>query len=183
MKGKLEKHIETHKSELDIYEPSPHIWQGIDQELRPVRPLYQRISRIAAVIALLAGTTFGVYHVQQALSMSSDSPVATASHEQHYPQELREIEAFYTSEIENRRAMLTDYRQSGIELDDSFDADLERLKVLYGELQQELVEGEDKEQIVKAMISNLRMQMEVLQQQLSILKQIQSMKSQHEQAI
>ena len=190
MKDKLEQHIGEQKELLDVYEPDGRIWERIDQEIRPRRQKFRRVSSWVAAAAIVTGLAFGGSELY--IQMNADTlpgappppsewigelgekevdPIAT---------ELARIESYYFSVIESHKNRLVSYKQEGLELDQTFSTNLSHLQNLYGNLQQELAYGEDKEVVVDAMVQNLMTQIEILSQQLRILENIKQMKDERE---
>lgn len=178
MKDALEQHIREHKAALDVFEPSDRIWEAIDREMdqgnrrRVLRTGW--MWKAAAAVLLLVALGLGFWRVNPL-----EQPLAAAQDVRtHYSPELIEVENYYTAAIDDKVAMVRKFQQEGVVGDDELFESLNELRTMYQELQAELSQGEDQELVVNAMVQNLNMQMEILNQQLLILEQIKSF--QHE---
>ncbi len=178
MKDALEQHILTHKAELDVFDPGDRIWEAIDQELQEERtvPLRARFGwawKIAAAVLVLVVLALGIRQwmpVQDQLSQAG--PIESRS---HYSPELIEVEDYYNTVIDDKVNLVRQFQQEGVVTDEDLFTSLEELRTMYQDLQGELLQGANQELVVNAMVQNLTMQMEILNQQLSILEQIKSM--------
>ncbi|MEZ4828012.1 MAG: hypothetical protein R3C61_17270 [Bacteroidia bacterium] len=194
MRDHLEKYILANRSALDVHRPSPQLWNRIALELEtPEITDNQEISeksvspqpspaqsqrrqffrwKIAAAIVITALTSAAF-----AWKMAVQPPrlPSVISHEEN-PQ-LHQMEAYYQTAIKAREDQIRLFQQGGLQPDESLFFQLQRLQDLYQDLRKELPESQDPEIVVNAMMQNLTMQMEILNQQLMILEQIKSMKN------
>ncbi len=189
MKDKLEQHISEQREHLDVFEADDRIWERIDKEMRPHRQRFRRVSSWVAAAAIVTGLAFGgsELYIQMNASSLPGNPAPPSEwigevQEEVDPiaTELARIESYYFSVIESHKNRLVSYKHEGLELDQSFSANLDHLQSLYSNLQQELAYGEDKEVVVDAMVQNLMTQIEILNQQLTILENIKKMKDERE---
>jgi len=165
------------------------MWERIDKRVRPRKrrllnssPSMQRWA-IAAAVALL-GIVLGTLGLQDAppVIAANDAPKEQIIEESYTP-ELAEIESYYHAVIEDQQNQLVSFQQEGIALDNNANLGLDQLQHMYKELQQELAYGEDKDAVVKAMIENLMMQMDILRQQLMILENIKAQRNEQEKEV
>lgn len=184
MRDELEKYILAHKREFDTERPDSKLWDRIYRDLideeqpgpehQKSQPKSERrqfsIWKIAAVIAVLAsiGFTFTWKSMQpetvnQVIVEQSETP-------------LNEMEAYYQNAIRVRQEQIRSFEDIGVQPDQALFGQLGRLQELYLELRHELPSSQDQDVVVDAMVKNLMMQMEILNQQLMILEQIKSMK-------
>lgn len=198
MSKRIEKFIQDHRAEFDSEEPSPMIWQKLEKELIPaagkakVVPIKSSISMVvlrwsaAAAILLLAG--LGVYHlVVQPKNNGVDGPqVAKQTTAEGSPKDaelLKDINPTYAKEvyhftqlIELKQSELKQLEKDNPALYKQFTCDINRLDSSYITLKKELPNNPNREQLLEAMIQNLRLQTELLNQQLQIIQQIKQSK-------
>lgn len=178
MRDPLEKHIIQHRELLDVYEPDDRLWERIDREVHATKVISISWMKIAAAVVLLFGLAYTLFMLQP----SNDAQFAgTPEPQEFYTPELQEAENYYTSLIATQREQIQAYKAAGIQIDESFMQQLDALHESYMGLQQELVQGEDPSRVISAMMQNLMLQMEVLNQQLMIMEKIKSW--QHEESI
>jgi hypothetical protein len=186
-KDRLERFVQEHRDEFDCFEPRPDLWQDITQQLSPektVQPFWFRntIRRYAAAVLIVLGAGWSIYHlgrytqradiasVQQTISIAEISP------------ELAKVEAYYTSLINQKKLQLNDADLKALGLEGNFDYDLMVLDSAYTKLRKDLYTEMNKEKIVNAMIQNLQLRTEIINQQIQTLRKIKLFKesTQHE---
>ncbi len=185
MKDPLENYILDQKHTLDIYEPDDRMWERIDKELyRDRRPQRFAIWKIAASVLILLSVGFSYLWLRPvAPSEITKVDEVQMNLQDLYSPELVEIETYYTTMIANQKNQIQAYKAAGIVIDDNMFELPEELSIQYKELQKELLSTEDSQIIINALIQNLTMQMEILNQQLTILEQIKSMKNENQNSL
>ena len=87
--------------------------------------------------------------------------------------EFMETELYYTQLISEQRVMVEQFDLNDPELKEGFRRDLAALDTAYHELKLEYVETSN-EAVLQALIDNLQLRMELLNQQVLILEQIKN---------
>jgi hypothetical protein len=184
MQDQLEQYIISQKHQLDVFEPNDRLWERIDKELNggqtKVRHFWAQSWKVAAAVALLLAAGALLWWV----SMQSPAPQIAEAGPQPDPQslytaELVEVETYYTQQISAQKARIESFRNQGIVLEEALYEQMETLTTAYQDLQKELVLTENEELVVNAMIQNLMMQMQILNQQLMILEEIKIKQTQY----
>jgi hypothetical protein len=175
MDDKLKNFINEHRDEFDTFEPRPDLWQDISKEL-PQKKTARVIS--AAVVLLIAA----VFVIRQYIptNQTNDPAGATttaASLEKIAPQ-MAEVESYYTSLINEKKAQMGNFDLKSLGINDNLQQDIAVLDSAYAKLKTELLTTPNKEQIMDAMIQNLQLRMEILNQQLKTLEDIRKIKQQ-----
>lgn len=190
--SRLEQFIREHRDEFDNEVPASQVWTKMEQELLPVPPgrkgrilpvriLPVRILRwsVAAAILVLAG--FGVFHLLN--KPASAPPTANQPNNSQEEELLGAINPVYAKEvyhftqlIELKQGELKQIEKDDPELYRSFVDDINKLDSSYNSLKKELPTNPNREQLLEAMIQNLKLQTDLLNQQLQIIQQIKQTK-------
>jgi uncharacterized protein YwgA len=86
--------------------------------------------------------------------------------------EFMETELYYTQLIAQKRLVVVEFDLEDQEIKEGFKKDIALLDTMYQELKQEFIDTNN-EAVLDAMISNLQVRMELLNQQLMILETIE----------
>ncbi len=116
------------------------------------------------LILLSAGLLFFNYQKKEAVDISNISP------------ELASQQVHYASMIEVKRSELKRIEKGDPQLYNEFSTEIKKMDASYQRLQKDLPGSPNQEETVKAMIRNLQVQIEVLNQQLNIIQQIKQIK-------
>ncbi len=192
--NRLEQFIQENKTALKgQFTPPKGLWDKIEAELDgeeeseikeiPVRKIKKESKvitirystlRIAAVILILVGSTWGVWKLASQQGQGVRTEDAFALDLKQINPELAEAESYYTALISQKRKEIENYSLDDPELSAIFKNDLKELNEMYEQLKDELKGTPTQEQIMDAMIQNLQMRINVLNRQLEILKKLQS---------
>lgn len=189
--SQLENFIRNHREEFDGEEPSPRVWKDLQQQLQtdaqPTpkknnggRVLTLTILKWSAAAAILVLAGLGVFHL-----IDKPTPSGTASTQTPKDDLLQKINPTYAKEvyhftqlIELKQSELKQIEKDNPELYQQFLGDISQLDSSYNNLKKELPSNPNREQLLEAMIENLKMQTELLNQQLQIIQQIKQSKTQ-----
>jgi hypothetical protein len=167
----LEKFIRENREHFDGEAPPAGLWEGIANGLdatkttkgksiwlNPGYPLRQ----IAAAVTLLlvAGIAWILWPNQSA----SPSPVLA---------EIEEAEQYYAQMIAEKKHQLSQYDLKGLGIEDEFQQVLMPLDSAYQYMRTDLMLSQGNDRIIHAMIENLQLRLQILNQQLEILQAIQ----------
>jgi len=167
MDDRLEKFIKTHRADLDEKVPRKSLWSEIEHEL-PTAPKQRSMSkpvmywRAAAVILLLVSSWLVFDKVNQ-----SDVPVMAELSPQ-----LIEAEGYYISLIDQKRDEILTMSEK-YEFGSDFLYEIDRLDSMYSVLKHDMTNGNE-ENLADAMILNLQLRIEILNQQLSIIQSLEN---------
>jgi len=171
MDDRLEKYIKSHKTEIDDKSPRKDLWMDIEKELnqktkRRHFPKSVMFWRAAAVILLLITSWLAFEKLDQNSAEKESLKVAELS-----PQ-LLEAETFYISLISQKREEIKIMSQK-YDLGRDFINDIDVLDSMYSVLKKDMNHGNE-ENLVDAMILNLQLRIEILNQQLGIIQSIEN---------
>ena len=177
----LEKFITDNRKDFDeefsADKFSNNLWSKISSELEKptqetkvvrmvsVRKVWQMAACFATL--LMVGLAAQFYYFQQ-------QNIEQASIEKLAP-ELAEAENFYFLQISQTKTILKGYnlKEIGVETDLK---EIENLDNAYKELRKEFYDAGDKTAIISAMIQNLQLRADLLNQKLQIIKQAEKAK-------
>nr|WP_294877596.1 hypothetical protein [uncultured Pedobacter sp.] len=170
MSKKLEEYIREHKKSFDVGTPSDQLWGKIETALdkekvkKPLRvPLWFAIA--ASLIVVMTVTFIYTYR-------NRETGVDIADVNPGYAQK----EMKFASLIEQKKDSLMVYAQENPKLYSEFSADLQKLGADYENLKKQLESSPNQKLVVRAMVKNLELQLQVINQQLSIINEVSQYK-------
>jgi hypothetical protein len=86
--------------------------------------------------------------------------------------EIKEAEIYYASIVETKRTQLSGFGKDYPDLFKDFQAEMDTLHVLYGQLLTEYKNSNGNEAVSQALIENLQMQVQLLSKQLEVVQDI-----------
>lgn len=177
MPDKLKEFIAQNREQFHTDEPSAGLWNKINDELHPQKPvkkLYARNSWLwmAASVMLLA-VCFGLFwQLQEAKKQLKNYTVSNVSQNspsisnEALPTEIQEFEMYYNYKSDDLLAQLASYPEEAKDVQtelNELDAEFETLKNSLGT---NLSDSE----IIEAMIDNYREKLEILERTLHHIK-------------
>lgn len=189
MSDHLDRFVKQNRSHFDEEQPSEKIWDQIERKLQPnrrvaVRSLKQRWWTAAAAVMLLATAATAYFVFKPADPVVKSNVGAGPGNKVAKDADIAAIDPVYAQQAA-RFSLLINEKQKELEAirDDEpslykkFSFDIQRLDSTYTLLKQQLPVNPNKEDLLEAMIYNLQLQIELLNQQLSIIKKIKQSKS------
>lgn len=179
MKDRLENFIRDNKKEFDQFDPPAAVWEKIEQKLDEKRSNSRspgirkekvvRLSfllKMAATIIVVLGVGLWGYQYQKKefADLSNIDP------------QLAKQQIHYANLIEIKRSELKHIEKEEPQLYSEFSSEIRKMDASYQKLKNDLPASPNQEETVKAMIRNLQIQTELLNQQLSIIQQINNVK-------
>lgn len=173
MNTKIEDFIKENRKAFDTDRPAGLLWEKIAKELehkkRKKRSGIQLWIGIAASLAVLLGIT-GLFALQEKNGRMSVADVNPAyGHKQ----------VKFCNLIEQKRDSLQIFAAASPELYQKFSLDLQQLNSSYEHLRKELPASPNQQMVVKAMIRNLEVQLQLVSQQLTIISQVSTYKKEN----
>lgn len=170
MNDKLEKFIKSHRADMDHKEPSPELWIDIANEISN-ETKQKSLTRSfvwwrAAAVLLLLITSLLVL----------EKFVSDPDHEEIVMNEqLMEAEGYYINLINQKQKEVVSLSQD-LDLGSEFADEINMLDSMYSVLKKDMKHGNEGN-LVDAMILNLQLRIEILNQQLSIIQTIEDSKN------
>jgi len=175
MSSQLEDFIRNNREQFDDAGPGDELWQRIERRL-PRQTYNEKLTkktfsfgfvlRVAATVIVVMGLCFTAY-----LKLFS-SHVDLAAINPEYAQQ----QEHYVSLVETKRSELKAVTKEDPKLYEEFNAEYNRMDSIYRRLDSELPASPDREKVLRAMIQNLQIQTQILNQQLNVVEQYNKMK-------
>jgi hypothetical protein len=179
---KLNRFVRDNREAFDDYEPSADLWKKIEAKNIHAKPEGKLVSlqnwivsRPKFALGMMAGFTVFLmvsYLAYNYAKPASQNPEIMAL-SPTYAKELTQ----FASLVEAKREELKTIEKQDPELYHQFDTELRVLNQNYQNLKQELPKNPNQEELLKAMIQNVSMQIELLNQQLEIIQKIKEAKN------
>ncbi|WP_316750184.1 hypothetical protein [Pedobacter gandavensis] len=173
-KRSIEEYIKENKKEFDFKTPSDQLWAridaGLDKEKVKKKSGMPFWFGIAASLMLIMTVTF-IYTYRnrdQELQIADISPV-------YGKKEMK-----FASLIEEKKDSLQVFAKKNPVLYAKFSADLNQLDGDYEKMKKDLQNSPNQEVVVRAMVKNLELQLQVINQQLSIIHQVNQYKEENQ---
>ncbi|MDW7690648.1 hypothetical protein R9C00_22180 [Flammeovirgaceae bacterium SG7u.111] len=183
--------MENHRAELDQFSPSSSLWDKIDQELdseTPQKTAAKEVKMVPAsllwkvaasfLILLVSVSTFQYY-----LSQPTEDGAFQVPDEENSIAELVEAEQYYTSLIHQKQVIINNFDLENEELTEDFQQEIAELDSMYQLMKVEFEESQHNENVMSAMIGNLQLRIEILNQQLHILEKVKALENGQTQSI
>ncbi|MGG9960577.1 hypothetical protein [Ferruginibacter sp. SUN106] len=183
MSRKLEKFIGDNRNEFDDAMPSGKVWENLAagfQEKKQKKAILAPMFKwsIAAALVITAGLT--IFLVLNNKKTSTGNPdvakidtTTINSIAPEYAPEVNEFAKMVLLKQEELKALAPEQP----ELYKTFATDINQLDSSYKSLKTQLSNTPNREMLIEAMIQNLQLQLNVLNQQLNIINQIKQSKS------
>jgi predicted CoA-binding protein len=155
MKDPLEDFIQQNRAGFDDKEPSKKIWRGIEKAMSfETHRLWDSILLWrAAAIVFMALSGYLLIPENRDRSKTVDASL----------NEFKDVEAFYVKQISEKVGMIDEFQKSdGL---NGFTQDFQRLEAMYMVLQDEM-KSDPSKQVQEAMVLNLLVRIDLLNQQL-----------------
>ena len=193
MSDNLDRFIKENINHFDEEQPSEKLWEQIEKVLKhttpvPVRSLRQRWRTAAAAVILFATVATAYFIFKKAGPVNQpivkNKTIASPDNKVAKDADIAAIDPVYAQQAA-RFSVLIDAKQKELKaiqndepsLYKKFSFDIQRLDSTYSLLKQQLPVNPNKEELMEAMIYNLQLQIELLNQQLNIIQKIKQSKS------
>lgn len=167
----LENFIKENRSLFDDKQPSDRLWEKIESKIEQDNStstnwLVENYWQAAAVFFFVA-TSVLLLLIFNSQPSDSISPSVASN-------EFEEVESYYANAINEKKVALVALSEASPELMMQFELDLSSLDSLYTNLKAGLNNSGDPQQMQDAMVQNLKLRIDILNMQLSILTKIKN---------
>jgi len=202
MENEFEKYLQQNRDRFENGSPSPRVWEKLQRDIVEHQYRRHRVIRmrritwgIAASILLCIGVTIAILkprsqatpttivnNVSQRDSMIDNQKLMAQKMELDSAERVagvtddktRESLFHYTKLIETRQKEMAALRQVDPDLYARSQKALTDLDVVYNRLKKQLPKSIDQQKILKSLIQNLKMQEQILNNQLQLLEELQN---------
>lgn len=167
MKDSLKKFVDEHRQEFDHHEPSPDGWTRIKSNLPGKQvSLWNNVVvwRVAAVLFL--GLSVFFFNTRNLSKTSRESALLQG--------EFSDLESFYSEQIEEKVELISHIKNFSDE--EQFTQDLEKLEAMYLVLREQM-KSHPSEKVKDALILNLLVRIDLLNQQIENIEDSNKAKS------
>ena len=162
---KLKKYISENRKAFDSLEPSEALWRKIEDDIKIVSFVPKRWLSWRAAASIIVLLSMGYMVGKYWRPVAENNEIIGLSPK--YGTEVIQYATF----IKDKKKELNKISGTSPELIKGFNHDLESLNSSYDDLKNELPNNPNQEEILNRMIDNLQWQMEMLDQQLDIMKE------------
>lgn len=185
MSKRFEDFMKHNREEFDEIEPSADLWSKIEQNLSFQEELPKKretktfslsfVLRVAASVILVMGIGFGIYLQSQKGSKGVDLAAINP--------EYAKQQVHYASLVETKLTELKSVAKADPQLYKEFSSEIAKMDSTYKKLNNDLATSPNQERVLRAMIRNLQIQTELLNQQLNVIEQFNKMKKDQQNEI
>ena len=194
MSKSLERFIRDNREKFDTEQPSPASWEKIEQSLNTPKQgsaVYRMNGKkwwliAAAVVSVVLTSSLYIFlHPgHEEIPVVQNQTTGTTPENKTGDPVIEAIDPDYAARVAKFSGLI-EAKQHGLEairtdqpdLYRKFSRDIQRLDSTYHALKYELPANPNKEELLQAMIYNLQLQIDLLNQQLNIIQEIKQAKS------
>lgn len=196
MNNRLEQFIRSNRDAFDSDEPGKQVWEKVQGRLKPGASKAKLVSMqrlrwlaAAAIVLMLGAATFLYLNKRTTSPEVATTNPTTDTNQNAATDIIGEINPAYAKEvyhftqlIELKQSELKKIAKEEPELYRKFISDINKLDSSYTSLKNELPANPNREQLLEAMIENLQLQTDLLNQQLQIIQQIRKSKNKNNES-
>lgn len=178
MSKPLEDFIKVNRAAFDDdLELRPGLWEAIEKRIDKAGLLQQKktktfslafVVRVAAIVVLFMGLIFALYLRNEHLAAVNYAAINPTYARQQVQ---------YASLVETKRTELKTLTRNNPELYKEFSGVIAKMDATYKALNNDLATSPNQERVLHAMIKNLQIQIQVLNQQLNVIEQFNEFKN------
>lgn len=181
MSKRFEDFMHDNNEEFNEIEPSADLWGKIEAQLNFLEEEQEQpkkreaktfslgfVLKVAASVIIVMAIGFGTYIKNQKGAKGVDLAAINPEYAQQ--------QVHYASLVETKLTELKTASKNDPQLYQEFSAEIAKMDSTYKKLNSDLATSPNQERVLRAMIRNLQIQTEVLNQQLNVIEQFNQMK-------
>lgn len=181
MSDRIEQFIRDNRDSFDENDPSAGVWKKIDRDISPRSAVINMtiLKWAVAAVLVISVLSASIWFLTRSGNKNNQPDLVTNQSTDIF----NEIDSVYAKEvyhftqlIELKQNELKQIGKDQPELYQQFMQDITQLDSSYNSLKSELPVNPNREQLLEAMIENLQLQSDLLNQQLQIIKKIKESK-------
>jgi hypothetical protein len=167
---RLEEHIKKNRVDLDIYDPSPMLWNEISKSIKGKRSARIKWLSAAAMIIVIF-TTAALFYVGESrkkmalLSKNSEVLIMEAN------LQLQETETYYNNQVNYLYSEAKPLLAGHPDINKELLSDMSQIDSLCAEIKNDLKDNIANQEVIEALINNYRIKIKILKDMLDLLKQ------------
>lgn len=184
MPNEMERFIRDNRESFDIHQPGNRVWEALEKEIgsgqKRVPVVSLKAFRWAAAAAVVLLVSLAAWLMNRPAENTGTEVLAAKGQDPVVAQidpQYAQMVAQFNGMIEAKQKEIQSIEKDNPELFHQFSSDIRKLDSTYQVLRNTLPANPNKEQLLEAMIGNLQMQINLLNQQLQIIQQVKNPKS------
>jgi hypothetical protein len=167
---RLEEHIRRDREDMDRYDVSERVWNGIKKNLGKKKSANRKWLSLAAMLVVIIGTALFFFRPVFRWSGSNKQSRNDEVNMQHNPQ-LKETELYYNNLVSSLYSEATPLLTNNPEIKKELNADLSHLDSICIDIKKDLKDNISNQDVVEALIQNYRIKIRILEDMLTVLKE------------
>ena len=160
MLDKLEHFVSEHKEEFDNHDLPDHLWDSIHKRMQQTTIGKKHHSYWAIAASVLLIVASGIWYIQPS------TPPGPLPADADIKPEVMQAEQYYAGLVQSKRKELKQYAGNYPELWNGTESEITKLDTAYNQLKKEYTNPRSRDAVTRAMIQNLQIRVEILDQQL-----------------
>jgi hypothetical protein len=167
---KMEEFIRDNREAFDVHDAPDDLWEKVEQKLDKKRraKLWKAWLKRAAVFILIFSFAFAASEYIH--TPKSGKTIQLVNKNFSVPQEIKETQAYYESEIHSRMNDMKPVFASNPGMEEEVNKDFISLDSICSDLKKDLKDNVSNQQVIEAMIQNYRTKLNILENLLAELK-------------
>jgi hypothetical protein len=174
---KMEEYIKKNREAFDVYDAPDNLWDKVEKRLQKERSIviWKLWLQRAAIVVFIFSMAFAI---SEYIHSPKHRPIASlAGNEQALPQEMKETQNYYETEIHSRMKEMKPMFASYPGMEEEINKDFTHLDSICTDLKKDLKDNVSNQQVLEAMVQNYRTKLNILE---NLLEELKSKNPSHE---